>query len=236
MVQKWAGSFKSNVYALQCALAYTFAMFAGDFLAARLAPAWGGYGQRTVGRLLAIWSPGFGLVFVAIGVAIKRQRTLEVQTAQALKVSLMPVPQPAQNPGSPSWVLAVMSHDGELRIPLVSISHITVEDHYSRIFFGNGDGRHNVLIRQPLKNLLAKLPGRVFWQIHRSHVVNLKHLAGLNKKGRQSMVMLGPQGIELPVSRHRRAHLKPAIWGGLTYETKYRRGLLGFQTATAHSF
>ncbi len=111
------------------------------------------------------------------------------------------------SPGS----LVVTVDARSMEIPLGRISHITVEDHYSRIFFSNGADRNNVLIRSPLKDLLQKLPRDRFFQIHRSHVVNLDYVSALKKKGRKAKLTLGRSGIELPVSRYRLPQIRSIL-------------------------
>ncbi|MEI8325698.1 MAG: LytTR family DNA-binding domain-containing protein [Betaproteobacteria bacterium] len=62
---------------------------------------------------------------------------------------------------------------------------------------GNAD-----LIRTPIVDLAAELDGEQFWQVHRSTVVNLAHLAG-TRRDDTSRLWLRIKGWngELPVSR-----------------------------------
>jgi len=84
---------------------------------------------------------------------------------------------------------------------------IRVED----VVYFESDGRYTrivcnddeALVRTPLKELLAQLdPGR-FWQVHRSVVVNQRHIASARRIDDGTMaLMLRDRDERLPVSRH----------------------------------
>jgi DNA-binding LytR/AlgR family response regulator len=58
------------------------------------------------------------------------------------------------------------------------------------------------LIRTPLKELLASLDGEVFWQVHRSVLVNSRHIASAVRVDENNMVLtLKGRPERLPVSR-----------------------------------
>jgi DNA-binding LytR/AlgR family response regulator len=58
------------------------------------------------------------------------------------------------------------------------------------------------LIRTPIVELMAQLDGAQFWQIHRSTVINVEHLAG-TRRDEASRLFVRMKGLarELPVSR-----------------------------------
>ena len=58
------------------------------------------------------------------------------------------------------------------------------------------------LIRTPIIDLIAQLDGEQFWQIHRSTVINVEHLAG-TRRDEASRLFVRMKGLarELPVSR-----------------------------------
>ncbi len=70
---------------------------------------------------------------------------------------------------------------------------------YTRIVFAGGDA----LIRTPLKELLAQLDEQVFWQVHRSVIVNHRHVAAAVRvdEGHMHLTLRG-RSETLPVSRH----------------------------------
>jgi len=58
------------------------------------------------------------------------------------------------------------------------------------------------LIRTPIAELVAQLDPNCFWQVHRSSLINLTHLAGTRRDGASRLfVRFKHHGLELPVSR-----------------------------------
>ncbi|MCW5634275.1 MAG: LytTR family transcriptional regulator [Rubrivivax sp.] len=70
---------------------------------------------------------------------------------------------------------------------------------YTRVVTAAGDA----LIRTPLKELLAQLDEREFWQVHRSVIVNHRHIAAAVRvdEGNMQLTLRG-RPERLPVSRH----------------------------------
>jgi DNA-binding LytR/AlgR family response regulator len=70
---------------------------------------------------------------------------------------------------------------------------------YTRVVHADGDA----LIRVPLKELLGQLDPATFWQIHRSVIVNRRHVANAVRTDEGNMVVtLRDRAEKLPVSRH----------------------------------
>ncbi len=70
---------------------------------------------------------------------------------------------------------------------------------YTRVVHAGGEA----LIRTPLKELLARLDERRFWQVHRSIIVNQLHVAAAVRVDEGSMhLTLRGRPETLPVSRH----------------------------------
>ncbi len=70
---------------------------------------------------------------------------------------------------------------------------------YTRVVHEGGEA----LIRTPLKELLATLDERVFWQVHRSVIVNHRHVAAAVRVDEGTMhLLLRDRPDRLPVSRH----------------------------------
>jgi DNA-binding LytR/AlgR family response regulator len=70
---------------------------------------------------------------------------------------------------------------------------------YTRVVYAEGDA----LIRTPLKELLAALDEQVFWQVHRSVIVNHGHIqAAVRVDEGQMHLTLRGRPETLPVSRH----------------------------------
>ena len=62
--------------------------------------------------------------------------------------------------------------------------------------------KQEFLIRKPIKELVEELDPAIFWQIHRSTLVNVKAIAGVTRdeRGRQEVLLKG-RSEKLPVSR-----------------------------------
>ena len=131
-------------------------------------------------------------------------------------LSRMEISLAAQGRPEPTEVLRIKAGGKDLAIPHVEISHITVEDHYLRIFHGNNGSTQNVFFRHSLNKLMKRLPERHFLRIHRSHVVNLRQVAKLEKHGKGTHLRLHSFDQTLPVSRHRLRHLRPRLENALT--------------------
>ena len=79
------------------------------------------------------------------------------------------------------------------------------DSRYTRVVHAGGDA----LIRTPLKELLAQLDEQLFWQVHRSVIVNHRHIAAAVRvdEGNMHLTLRG-RSETLPVSRHFQALFK----------------------------
>jgi DNA-binding LytR/AlgR family response regulator len=74
------------------------------------------------------------------------------------------------------WVTA--SSGSEIRLITVEeISFFRSDNKYTLVATAGGDS----LIRRPIKELIAELDPEVFWQIHRSTLVNVNAIAGIHR-------------------------------------------------------
>jgi len=74
---------------------------------------------------------------------------------------------------------------------------------YTRVVYGDQGGDAEVVIRTPLKELLIQLDPSRFWQVHRSVIVNQRHIASAVRIDEGNMVLtLRGRAEKLPVSRH----------------------------------
>ena len=80
---------------------------------------------------------------------------------------------------------------------------------YTRVVFEGASGAGEALIRTPLKELLAQLDEGLFWQVHRSVIVNHRHIAAAVRvdEGHMHLTLRG-RAETLPVSRHFQALFK----------------------------
>ena len=98
------------------------------------------------------------------------------------------------------------------RIQIRDISHITAEEHYCWIFVKqNSNVLQEFSVKSTLKGLLIQLPDDRFFHIHRSHVVNLEFITGIEKNHRTYQVFLSDRQNTLPLSRHRISEVFPKI-------------------------
>lgn len=79
------------------------------------------------------------------------------------------------------------------------------DSRYTRVVFEGsaGGAGGDALIRTPLKELLAQLDEQLFWQVHRSVIVNQRHIASAVRvdEGQMHLTLRG-RPETLPVSRH----------------------------------
>ncbi len=145
-------------------------------------------------------------VFFGIHIALSRQR---IQQQAHAGSALGPTNAAKNNPSArkaarlPIGSLKLGEDNDRRKIAFSDITHVTVEDHYCRINYATENGLKSQLVRLPLKELALKLPEGIFLKIHRSHVINLRHVSHLTKKGRDHKIILRHKNVELPVSRSR---------------------------------
>lgn len=80
---------------------------------------------------------------------------------------------------------------------------------YTRVVHSAAGVEGQALIRTPLKELLAQLDEQLFWQVHRSVIVNHRHIAAAVRvdEGQMHLTLRG-RPETLPVSRHFQALFK----------------------------
>lgn len=100
---------------------------------------------------------------------------------------------------------------GKFMISTQAISHISMEDHYARIWWRQDDEMHDKMVRLTMRDAIKQLPEDQFVQIHRSHLINSLRAEGLVRKSQKWFVNIG--GTELPVSRTRLADVKTKLHG-----------------------
>jgi DNA-binding LytR/AlgR family response regulator len=104
---------------------------------------------------------------------------------------------PVAGGGRLRWIRALK---GELvqQIPVDEVIYFQASDKYTCVMTREGES----LIRVPLGDLMEQLDGEVFWQVHRSTVVNMNHVASTRRDlGGRVFVKLRDGRTELPVSR-----------------------------------
>ena len=109
------------------------------------------------------------------------------------------------------------------RLPADAIVNITVDDHYCYVFANENGKETKRAIAVTLRDLMNELPDD-FIQVHRSHVVNLKHVRSIRRIGRNIRVILTGDR-EVPVSRHRLEEVLPALCSELGHPWGVKYGI-----------
>ncbi|MBB3016411.1 LytR/AlgR family response regulator transcription factor [Cupriavidus alkaliphilus] len=95
------------------------------------------------------------------------------------------------------WVRASRGNTTS-HVPIQDVMYFQSDDKY--VVVHTPDGEH--LIRTPLAELIGGLDPEVFWQIHRSSIVNMEYVAGTRRdESGRLFVRLRDSDAELPVSR-----------------------------------
>src|SRR5256885_174926 len=104
------------------------------------------------------------------------------------------------NPNAPSklrWIQASVGQQIQM-IPVEDVLFFISDEKYTRVQTATLEA----LIRKPIKELIDELDMNMFWQIHRSTLVNTHHIAGVSRdlRGRQLVSVRG-HNEKLEVSR-----------------------------------
>jgi DNA-binding LytR/AlgR family response regulator len=121
---------------------------------------------------------------------------------QALLARLASQLQPGVGAASPSapaaplrWIQATVGQQIQM-IPVEDVLFFISDEKYTRVQTATLEA----LIRKPIKELVEELDPQLFWQIHRSTLVNAKAIAGVSRdlRGRQLVAVRGhPEKLEV---------------------------------------
>ena len=93
------------------------------------------------------------------------------------------------------WIQATVGQNIQM-IPVEEVLFFISDEKYTRVQTATLEA----LIRKPIKELIEELDANVFWQIHRSTLVNTKFIAGVSRdlRGRQLVSVKGhPEKLEV---------------------------------------
>ena len=93
------------------------------------------------------------------------------------------------------WIQATVGQAIQM-IPVDDVLFFISDEKYTRVQTASVEA----LIRKPIKELVDELDAEVFWQIHRSTLVNTRHIAGVTRdlRGRQLVSVRGhPEKLEV---------------------------------------
>ena len=105
------------------------------------------------------------------------------------------------NPGAAphylEWIQATVGQSIQM-IPVAEVLFFISDEKYTRVQTTSIEA----LIRKPIKELIDEVDPQLFWQIHRSTLVNVKSIAGISRdfRGRQIVAIKG-HNEKLEVSR-----------------------------------
>ncbi len=115
----------------------------------------------------------------------------DVLTQLAQQMGLTPKPTFLQ------WIQASIGQELRL-IPVDDILFFQSDEKYTRV----QTARYEALIRKPVRDLVAELDPALFWQIHRSTLVNVHAIDGVTRDMRgRHLVLIKGQPDKLEVSR-----------------------------------
>ena len=106
----------------------------------------------------------------------------------------------AMPPAAAAPLRWIRASQGELthQVPVDDVMFFQADDKYTCVRTAKAE----YLIRTPIAELAAQLDGQRFWQVHRSTIVNLDHLAGTRRdEASRLFVRIAGWDSELPVSR-----------------------------------
>ena len=137
-------------------------------------------------------------------VARLQDRLMQSPTGLApdLQALLQQLANQARRPPPVSVLQAAVGREVRM-IRTADVIYFESDSRYTRVVHGNGATAGDALIRTPLKELLTQLDEHLFWQVHRSVIVNHHHVAAAVRvdEGHMHLTLRG-RPETLPVSRH----------------------------------
>ena len=113
---------------------------------------------------------------------------------QQLLQKLATLMDPAKAP-TLRWIQATVGQSIQM-IPVEEVLFFISDEKYTRVQTTTVEA----LIRKPIKELIDELDADLFWQVHRSTLVNTKYIAGVSRdlRGRQLVAVKGhPEKLEV---------------------------------------
>lgn len=93
-------------------------------------------------------------------------------------------------------------------LPLDDIRAIKAEGHYTRLYDGSGE----FFCPLSISNIESRLNHPNFMRTHRSHLVNIAHVSGIQRAGDKAACLLDDEtGLQVPVSRSRVRDVRKAL-------------------------
>ena len=137
------------------------------------------------------------------------QKNIEIESEED-SIQDEVIPLNAENEKGTAY-FEVQLKEGSRKISLTDIYFIAVEDHYCKLVINSKGEIHEEYVRLSLKEALVSLPSNYFAQVHRSYVVNLKHVKHIKKEGQAYQLFIEGSDNFLPASRHRAITFLPKL-------------------------
>lgn len=125
----------------------------------------------------------------------------DADTGEAETEDEAPAARPS--PRSTLKIIQVAIGNNLRMVPVDEVLYFEAADKYVRLVTANtdADGGADLLIRTPLRDLVPRLDGEQFWQVHRSIVVNLFAIERVNREHGRLRVHIKGRNESLEVSR-----------------------------------
>jgi len=136
--------------------------------------------------------------------AVQRVKSRLASAPVDLQALLQQLDVARARPALPEVIQAAVGREVKL-IRVCDVVYFESDARYTRVVHAEGEA----LIRTPLKELLTQLDTALFWQVHRSVIVNHLHIASALRMDENNMQLcLRGRQEKLPVSRHFQALFK----------------------------
>lgn len=132
--------------------------------------------------------------------ALAPRESVDVDTVDddRLARALRALQAPATSAAAPLRWIRASQGDMTHQVAVADVLFFHADDKYTCVRTAQAE----YLIRTPIAELAAQLDGQQFWQVHRSTIVNLAHLAGTRRDDASRLfVRIAGWPDELPVSR-----------------------------------
>jgi two-component system LytT family response regulator len=114
---------------------------------------------------------------------------------------------PAANANPHPARIAFKSRGRILFLPLTEIRWIAAEENYVRICTAS----ETHLLRETMTGIATKLDSRMFMRVHRSAIVNLRHVKEVRREGSGDFSVLLSNGQKVAMSRSHHSHIDNLI-------------------------
>ncbi|MGD9786212.1 MAG: MHYT domain-containing protein [Hyphomicrobiaceae bacterium] len=114
----------------------------------------------------------------------------------------------SQSDGGAVGALPVTKDNATVYIPVARVFAVKADGHYTSVF----DGHQSYFCGLSISDVEARLDPQLFMRVHRSYLVNLKHVASVKRSGDGGVAnMSGEITYALPISRRKLSELKSRL-------------------------